>query len=106
MTGKQKIQRFANCWDDGPTEEFDDGEFVRFDDHERVVSSMQHEIDKLNVELSIANSETTELEGDLYTCQESLSHLQQSQQAASSESFFSRVSRWLSELTGWSPRQR
>jgi predicted nuclease with TOPRIM domain len=104
MTGKQKIQRWASVgyWH---VEKSDDGEYVTFEDHEAVVSSMQHEIDKLNVEQSIANSETTKLEGDLFSCQESLSHLQQSLQAASSESRFSLVSRWLWGLTGLSPRQ-
>lgn len=84
----------------------DNGDYVLFEDHQRVVSSMQHEIDKLQVELSIANSETTKLEGDLYTCHESLSHLQWSPSAASSESLFSQVIRWLSDLTGLSPRRR
>jgi len=72
MTGKQAIQRW-NTGDYGfDVEEHDDGIFVTFDDHEKTVSEMQHEIDKLKIELSIANSETTKLEGDLHTCRESL----------------------------------
>jgi hypothetical protein len=108
VTGKRTIERWTTriYVFDLEMEESDDGEFVYFDDHERIVSEMQHEIDKLKIELSIANSETTKLEGDLYTCQESLSLLQWSHPAASSESLFSRASRWLSELTGWSLRQR
>jgi hypothetical protein len=105
MTGKQKIQRWAN-FGVNALEASDEGECVMFWEHKRIVSSMQRKIDKLKVDLSIANSETTKLEGDLFTCQESLSHLQQSLQPALSGSLFSRVSRWLSELTGWSPRQR
>jgi hypothetical protein len=105
MTDKQKIQRWASVgyWH---VEKSDDGDYVTFKDHEEIVSSMQHEIDKIKVELSIANSETTKLEGDLWSCQESLSHLELLQQAASWESRFSLVSRWLWDLTGWSPRQR
>jgi hypothetical protein len=87
-------------------ENCDDDEFVGFEDHEKTVSEIQDEIDKLKTELSIANSKTTKLEGDLFTCHESLSLLQWSHPDASSESLFSRVSRWLSELTGWSPRRR
>jgi hypothetical protein len=105
VTDKQKIRRLTSGWS-GDGWEADDGQFVDFGDHERIVSEMQHEIDKLKVELSIANSETTKLEGDLFSCQESLSHLQFWQQAASSESLFSRASRWLLELTGWLPRRR
>jgi chromosome segregation ATPase len=87
-------------------ENCDDDEFVGFEDHEKTVSEIQDETDKLKTELSIANSKTTKLEGDLYTCQESLSYVQWSHPDASSESLFSGVSRWLSELTGWSPRRR
>jgi len=106
MTKEDPIARYAEYVNIPGIYRSDDGELVGFEDHQRIVSSMQHEIDKLKVELSIANSETTKLEGDLYTCHESLSHLQLSHPAASSESLFSRVSRWLSELTGWSPRRR
>jgi hypothetical protein len=108
VTEKKKIQRWNSppCVYDCEAEEADDGQFVAFDDYKRIVSSMQHEIDKLKTELSIANAETTKLEGDLYTCLDSLSYSQWSHPAASSESLFSRASQWLSELTGWSPRQR
>jgi hypothetical protein len=106
MTGKQTIDRYEACLNFPGFYRSENGEFVKFDDHEKTVSEMQHEIDKLKLELSIANSETTKLKGDLYTCQESLSLLQWSHPDASSESLFSRVSRWLSELTGWSTRPR
>jgi hypothetical protein len=106
MTKEDPIARYAEYSSLPGIYRIDDGELVGFEDHQRIVSSMQHEIDKLQVELSIANSETTKLEGDLYTCHESLSHLQWSHPAASSESLFSRVSRWLSELTGLSPRRQ
>jgi len=106
MTEEHQIARYAEYVNIPAIYRSDDGALVGFDDHQRIVSSMQHEIDKLKIELSIANSETTILEGDLYTCRESLSYLQWSHPAASSESLFSRASRWLSELTGWSPRQR
>ena len=81
MTEEQKIQRWAN-FGVNAIQPSDEGECVMFWEHERIVSNMQHEIDKLKVELSIANSETTKLEGDLYTCQESLSLLQWSHPAA------------------------
>jgi len=106
MTDKQTIQRWTPDFHDFEVEESEDGDFVLFIDYERIVSEMQHEIEKLKIELSIANSETTKLEGDFHTCQESLSYLQWSHPAVSSESLFSRASRWLSEPTGWSPRQR
>jgi hypothetical protein len=106
MTEERKIARWTTDIYDFEVEERDDGDFVLFDDHESIVSKMQYQIDTLKIELSIANSETTKLEGDLYTCQESLSLLQWSHPDASSESLFSGVSRWLSELTGWSPRPR
>ena len=106
MTKQDPIARYTKYVNLPGIDRCDEGELVGFEDHQRIVSSMQHEIDKLKVELSIANSETTKLEGDLCTCHESLSHLQFWQQAALSESLFSRVSRWLSELTGLSPRRR
>jgi hypothetical protein len=106
VTEERKIDRYEEYINVRGFYRSENGEFVKFDHHEKTVSEMQHEIDKLKLELSIANSETTILEGDLYTCQESLSLLQWSHPAASSESLFSRVSRWLSELTGWSLRQR
>ncbi len=106
MTSEQTIDRYEEYINFRGSYRSENGEFVKFEDHEKTVSEMQHEIDKLKIELSIANSETTKLEGDLYTCQESLSLLQWSHPAASSESLFSRASRWLSELTGWSLRQR
>jgi hypothetical protein len=81
VTEEQKIQRWAN-FGVNAIQPSDEGECVMFWEHERIVSNMQHEIDKLKVELSIANSETTKLEGDLYTCQESLSLLQWSHPAA------------------------
>jgi len=106
MTEENPIARYAEYFKIPGIYRSDNGDLLGFDDHQRIVSEMQHEIDKLKIELSIANSETTILEGDLYTCHESLSRLQWSPQAALSESRFSRVSRWLSELTGWSPRPR
>jgi len=106
MTEENPIARYAEYFKIPGIYRSDSGDLLGFDDHQRIVSEMQHEIDKLKTELSIANSEITKLEGDLYTCHESLSHLQWSHPAVSSESLFSRVSRWLSELTGWYPRQR
>ena len=106
MTEQRKIDRYAEYKNFHGLYRRDDGEFVRFDDHEKIVSEMQREIDKLKTEVSIANSETIKPEGDLYTCQESLSYSEWSHPAASSESLFSQVSRWLSELTGWSTRPR
>ncbi len=64
MTSEQTIDRYEEYVNFRGSYRSENGEFVKFEDHEKTVSEMQHEIDKLKIELSIANSETTKLEGE------------------------------------------
>ncbi len=47
MTGKRTIQRCTTLIYDLVVEESDNGDFVVFEDHERIVSEMQHEVERL-----------------------------------------------------------
>jgi hypothetical protein len=54
VTDKQAIQRWTTTIFYFEVEESDDVDFVLFDDHERIVSDMQNEIDKLKIEIAFA----------------------------------------------------
>ncbi len=54
MTEERKIDRLTTEIYVFEVEEGDDVDFVLFDDHERIVSDMQNEIDKLKIEIAFA----------------------------------------------------
>jgi hypothetical protein len=54
VTEERKIDRLTTEIYVFEVEEGDDVDFVLFDDHERIVSDMQNEIDKLKIEIAFA----------------------------------------------------